>query len=114
MPIFGGSLLFLCQYIRHYKGSSKKSDKQGLENMPTPQLFMGKLGKQLQLDALGPTFPRPSPSAYPYYNFRPMFNASFFFKISSGSLKSLHPLNYLRATSNSFGLSKISTLHKSP
>ena len=30
---------------------------------------MGKLVKQLNLDALGPTFSRPSPSTYPYSNF---------------------------------------------
>ena len=30
------------------KGSSKKSDKQGLENTPAPQEFMGKLVKQLE------------------------------------------------------------------
>ena len=89
MPIFGGSLLFLLQHIRHCKGSSKKSDKQGLENMPTSQLFVGKLVRQLELDALGPTFFRPSPSIYPNSNFPLMFNVSFF-KISSGPLTSLH------------------------
>ena len=52
---------------------------------------MGKLGKQSELDALGPTFSRPSPT-YPYSNFQPMFNASFF-KISSGPLTSLHQLS---------------------
>ena len=40
---------------------------------------MGKLAKQLDLDALGPTFSRPSPSTYVYSKFWPMFNASFFF-----------------------------------
>ena len=48
MPIFGGSLLFLHQQIRHGKGSSKKSDKQGLKNMPTPQSLMGKLVKKME------------------------------------------------------------------
>ena len=56
MPVFGGSLLFLYQSIRYCKGSSKKSDKQGLENMPTSQLFVGKLVRQLKLDTLGPPF----------------------------------------------------------
>ena len=61
---------------------------------------MGKLGKQLELDALGPTFSRPSPSTYPYSNFQPMFNASFF-KISSGLLTSVYQSKYPRATFNS-------------
>ena len=61
---------------------------------------MGKLVKQLELDALGPTFSRLSPSTYPYSNFQPMFNASFF-KISLGSLTSVHQSNYPRATFNS-------------
>ena len=65
----------------------------GLENTPTPQQFMGKLVKQLELDALGPTFSSPSPSIYPNSNFPPMFNVSSF-KISSGLLTSLHQLNY--------------------
>ena len=39
---------------------------------------MGKLVKQLELDALRATFSRPSPT-YPYSNFWPMFNASLFF-----------------------------------
>ena len=39
---------------------------------------MGKLVKQLELDALGPTFSKSSPT-YAYSNFWPMFNASFFF-----------------------------------
>ena len=69
------------------KGSSKKSDKQGLENTSAPREFMGKLVKQLELGALGPTFSRLSSSAYPYSNFQPMFNAPFF-KISSGPLTS--------------------------
>ena len=38
---------------------------------------MGKLVKQLELDALGPNFSRPSLSTYPYSNFQPMFNVSF-------------------------------------
>lgn len=46
--------------------------------MLTPQQFMGKLAKQLELDALGSTFYRPSPSTYPYSEFLPMFNESFF------------------------------------
>ena len=46
--------------------------------MLTPQQFMGKLAKQLELDALGSTFSRPSPSTYPYSKFLPMFNESFF------------------------------------
>ena len=50
---------------------------------------MGKLIKQLELDALGSTFSRPSPSTYPPSNFQFMFNASFF-KISSVPLTSLH------------------------
>ena len=61
---------------------------------------MGKLVKQLELDALGPIFSRPSPSTYPYSNFQSMFNVSFF-KISSESLTTLHQLNYPQATSNS-------------
>ena len=44
---------------------------------------MGKLVKQLEL---GPTFSQLSPSAYPYSNVWPMFNASFF-KIYSGCLQ---------------------------
>ena len=57
---------------------------------------MGKLAKQLDLDALGPTFSRPSPYTYVYSKFWPMFNASFFFffKMSSGPLTRLHQLNY--------------------
>ena len=61
---------------------------------------MGKLAEQLDLDALGSTLSRPSPSTYPYSNFQPMFNASFF-KISLGSLTSVHQSNYPRATFNS-------------
>ena len=61
--------------------------------MLTPQQFMGKLAEQLELDALGSTFSRPSPSTYPYSKFLPMFNESFF-KISSGPLTSLHQPNY--------------------
>ena len=37
------------------------------------------LVKLLELDALGPTFSRTSPSTYLYSNFQPIFNASFFF-----------------------------------
>ena len=74
---------------------------------------MGKLVKRLELDVLGPIFSRPSPSTYPYSNFQPMFDASFF-KISSGLLTSLHQLNYPRITPNSLGLSKTSIPHKSP
>ena len=73
---------------------------------------MGKLVKQLELDTLGPTFSRPSPSTYLYSKFWPMFNTSIF-KIS-GSLTSLHQPNYPRATSNSLRLSKTLTPHKSP
>ena len=61
--------------------------------MLTPQQFMGKLAKQLELDALGSTFSRPSPSTYPYSNFWSMFNVPFF-KISSGPLTRIHQLNY--------------------
>ena len=46
---------------------------------------MGNLVKQLELDTLGPTFSRLSPSTYPYSNFQSMFNVSFF-KFSSRSL----------------------------
>ena len=73
---------------------------------------MGKLVKQLELNALGPTFPRPS-STYLSSNFWPMFKESFF-KISLGPLMSLYQLNYPRATSNSLKLSKTLALHKSP
>ena len=66
---------------------------------------MGKLDKQLEFDALGPTFSRPSPSTCPYSNFCLMFNVSFF-KISSGPLTSLHQLNHTWATFNSLKLSK--------
>ena len=66
---------------------------------------MGKLDKQLEFDALGPTFSRPSPSTCPYSNFWLMFNVSFF-KISSGPLTSLHQLNHTWATCNSLKLSK--------
>ena len=39
---------------------------------------MGKLAKQLELDALGSAFSRPFPSTYPYSKFLPMFNESVF------------------------------------
>ena len=48
---------------------------------------MGKLVKQLELDALVHTFSRPSPSTYPYSNFWPMFNASFFQKFLQDHLQ---------------------------
>ena len=54
---------------------------------------MGKLVKQLELVALGPTFARASSSPYPYFNFWPMFNA-YFCKISPGPLMSIYQLNY--------------------
>ena len=69
---------------------------------------MGKLVKQLELDALA--FSRPSPSTYPYSNFQPMYNVSFF-KVSSRSLTSLQQLSYPLATSNSLRLSKTSWTH---
>ena len=74
---------------------------------------MGKLPKQLELDVLGPSFSRPSLSTYPYSNFWPMFNESFF-KISLSPLTRFHQLNYPWATSNSLKLSKTSIPHKSP
>ena len=74
---------------------------------------MGKLVRQLELDALGPTFSRPPSSTYPYSSSQSMFNASSF-KISSELLTSLHQPNYPQATSNSLRLSKTSTQHKFP
>ena len=75
MSTFGGSLLLLHQQIR----KQQEIWQTGPWNMLTPQQFMGKLAKQLELDALGSTFSRPSPSTYPYCKFLPMFNESFFF-----------------------------------
>ena len=74
---------------------------------------MGKLVKQLELDALGPSFLGPLLLLTLILTFSPCLNASFF-KISSGSLTSLHQPNCPRATSNSLRLSKTSTPHKSP
>lgn len=114
MSTFGGSLLLLHQQIR----KQQEIWQTGPWNMLTPQQFMGKLAKQLELDALGSTFSRPSPSTYPYSEFLPMFNESFFCffspKISSELLTSLHQPNYPQAISNSFRLSKPLASHKSP
>ena len=113
MSIFGGNLLLLHQQIRRWNQQEIWQTGQNLKNTPTPQEFMGKLAEQLELDALGPTLSRPSPSTYPYSNFQPTFNVSFF-KISSGLLTRLHQPNYPQATSNSLKLSKSSTPHRSP
>ena len=98
-----------CWFYANKSGTVKEAVRNltnGLENTPTHQQYKGKLVKQLELDALGPTFSRPS-STYPYSNFWPMFNVSFF-KISSGLLTSLYQPNYPRATSNLIRLSKTS------
>ena len=102
----GGLCLFLeeaCWFYTNKSGIVKEAARNltnGLENTPTHQQYMGKLGKQLELDVLGPTFSSSSPFIYPNSNFLLMFNVSFF-KISSGSLTSLHQPNYPQATSNS-------------
>ena len=93
MSIFGGSLLLLHQQIR----KQQEIWQTGPWNMLTPQQFMGKLAKQLELDALGSTFSRPSPSTYPYSKFLPMFNESFFSKFLQDHLqaftnKTIHKL----------------------
>ena len=102
----GGLCLFLeeaCWFYTNKSGIVKEAARNltnGLENTPTHQQYMGKLGKQLELDVLGPTFSSSSPFIYPNSKFLLMFNVSFF-KISSGSLTSLHQPNYPQATSNS-------------
>ena len=111
-----GLCLFLeeaCYFSTNKSGSSKKSDKQGLEIcwhlsnswenwlnswnwMPWVLPFLGPL---LLLTLI--------------LSFCPCL-MSLFFKISSGPLTSLHQPNYPRATSNSLRLSKALTPHKSP
>ena len=70
-----------CWFYANKSGTVKEAVRNltnGLENTPTHQQYKGKLVKQLELDALGPTFSKSSPT-YAYSNFWPMFNASFFF-----------------------------------
>ena len=50
---------------------------------------MGKLAKQLGLDAMGPTFTGPPSHIKPYSDFQPLSKASFF-KFSPGLPMSLH------------------------
>ena len=69
---------------------------------------MGKLAKQLGLDAMGPTFTGPPSHINPYSDFWPLSNVSFL-KVSAGLPMSLHQPDCSWATSTSLQLSQASS-----